>query len=173
MIFVSKVMKRFFTFLISALVLCTSLTSCGNSIGSGGGGSFGGFLGYNPDPYNCDWHEEDLCATFYNPYFLVPDCEGECEYVFRNQILSDIVLSNHSIMNIMDNVQQNFCIGTSFSFKWTASIVSTKSCSVGADQAHTITIDQDNYTQRFSFSNIDQLNSIPFVPISNNIYLTD
>lgn len=137
-------------------VFCFILTSCE------------AFLELFPQTirYNCEWRFHNI-ASFWNVYLELPCNSVDCENRFYNNYMENI-LNRYSLLSTMTNVSQ-YAINNTFEFKWTATIVSSKTCSDETSQYQTILLDQDTYTQRFTF-NDDRLEGSPYVPDSNNIY---
>lgn len=142
--------------IITMSVFCFILASCD------------AFLDLFPQTvqYNCDWHY-DKRAVFYNVDLEFPCNSMDCEYSFQNYFLENYMY-RYSLYSAMTNLVQH-SINSSFDFKWTATIVSAKSCSAATGQSKAITLDQNTYTQSFVFYN-DIMECSPYVPDSNYIY---
>lgn len=162
-------MKNRMNYVLFSLEICFVFYSCDFPAGGGGGYNGGSDTTNTRD---CSWHEGDINAVFYNPLFLLPGCNSNCEDVFQNNNF-EWVLNRRSIYEIMENVENNSYLGTNFDFTWTASIASNKICSPLIDQTHSVTLDLYNYNTRFAFNNIDMLYQTPNIPPGNNISSTD
>ena len=150
-------MKRKFSSIFVTLVLLGLITACDNLIGGR----------TTSPPLECNWRNNVL-LYFYNADLRLPCSGGNCDYQFQNALLYNL-LDYHSLYKTMSTVQQNSYYGNSFEFLLTITIASKeKQCSETTGQYRHVTLDQNTYTQNFTFPNDDLLEGCPYVAQDSN-----
>ena len=152
-------MKKHFT-ICMCFIACCIVTSC-----------TGWLISFQTVTYDCDW-SNDLNAIFTSVNLMLPynDDESE-EHRFQNLLLEN-VLNFQSIHNVMDNVGQGFCIGNSFDFKWTVTIMSGITCSPSTLSYSKVILNRDNYMTKFT-SYDDMMEGTPHATAGSPVLPTD
>lgn len=139
-------------------IYIVSSTSCD------GGWSLGGYT------YDCKWRE-DKNAILIDAQLCMPYSDETSGYRFENDWLK-MSLGHWSIVRLMEEISQ-YGIGTNFTFKWTVTLASNKTCYDSKGQSKSIVLDKDSYKSRMRFVHGDVISETPYVSEQELFYPRD